>query len=94
MRVVAILAWPSHSDVGLMVEPIGGGRCTQRVGADRRRSDLASRGAGGIFRNSYARDRSCDGRLESLENVVRTVTENSRTPKFTTQGFEEESGER
>jgi hypothetical protein len=24
------------------------------------------------------------------ENVVRTVTENSRTLKFTTQGFEEE----
>jgi hypothetical protein len=25
----------------------------------------------------------------ALENVVRTVTENSRTLKFTTQGFEE-----
>jgi hypothetical protein len=36
MRVVAMLAWPSHSCtlVGLMVERIGGGRRAQRMGAD------------------------------------------------------------
>jgi hypothetical protein len=33
-----------------------------------------------------------EARIEArtLENVVRTVTENSRTLKFTTHGFEEE----